>query len=226
MKKKILDAFKEPFQKQESIINLLIGGVLTFFPVINLIALGYLGIKLKKKIEQDRSCIKWEENIKALFMRGVFLLGIGISYVIIPVLLMFLGGRFMLSLSGGKILSLFYFRGQVLNIIGTLLLLIALYFLPFAICLYLEENDIKKGFQMRKILEKIFMVAKEYTIVYVIIIGLLALSLAFTLLLLNWVTGFLISGFVFFYDGLVITNILSKFFPRKSITISLLGVSE
>lgn len=132
----------------------------------------------------------------------------------------------MLSLSGGKILSLFYFRGQVLNIIGMLLLLIALYFLPFAVCLYLEENEIKKGFQLGKVLEKIFMVAKEYTVVYTVIIGLLAISSAVMFLFMNWLACFLISGFVFFYDGLVITNILSKFFPRKSILISLMDVSE
>jgi hypothetical protein len=226
MKKKIIEAFKEPLKNRERVMNLLIGGVLTFFPVINLIALGYLGTKLKKNIEQDKSCVKWEENIKGLFIKGLFLLGICVSYVIIPVLLMFLGGRFMLSLSGGKILSLFYFRGQVLNIMGTLLLLIALYFLPFAVCLYLEENEIKKGFQVRKILEKIFTVAKEYTVVYIVIISLLAISTVIMFLFMNSLACFLVSGFVFFYDGLVITNMLSKFFPRKSILISLTDVPE
>jgi len=226
MKKKILDAFKEPVKNRENMINLLIGGILTFFPVVNFISLGYLGTKLKKSIEQDKSAVKWDENIKNLFIKGSFLFLICISYVLMPVLLMFLAGRFMLTLSEGRIFSLFYFRGQVLNIIGTLLLLISLYFLPFAVCLYLEENDIKKGFKLRKILEKIFMVIREYTIVYVVIIGLLAVSIAAMFLFMNWLAGLLLGGFVIFYDGLVIIGILSKFFPRKAITISLLEVSE
>lgn len=226
MKKKIIEAFKEPVKSQKNVINILTGGVLTLIPVVNLVPLGYLGTKLKKNIEQDKSAVKWDENIKNLFIRGFFLFVICISYVIIPVLLMCLGGQFMLNLSGGRIFSLFYFRGQILNLIGALSLLIALYFLPFAICLYFEENDIKKGFNLDKIMEKIFKVPKEYTIVYVVIIGLLAASTIAMFLFMNWLAGFLLSGFVFFYDGLVITNILSKFFPRKAITISLLEVSE
>ncbi|MBN1445003.1 MAG: DUF4013 domain-containing protein [Candidatus Omnitrophica bacterium] len=226
MKKKILDAFKEPVRTQDNLINLLIGGVLTLIPVVNFISMGYLGAKLKKNIEQNKSSVKWDENIEKLFVKGAFLTFICLSYVIIPVLLLFLSGRFMVTLSGGRFLSLFYFRGQVMNIIGTLLLLIALYLLPFAVCLYLEDNDLKKAFKPRKILEKIFLIIKEYTVVYATIIALLAVSIIVLFLLMNWLAGLLTGGFIFFYDGMVISGILSKFFPRKAITISLLEVSE
>lgn len=226
MKKKIIDAFKEPVRTQENFINLLIGGVLTLIPVVNFISMGFLGTKLKKNIEQKKSTVKWDENIKNLFIKGAFVTFICLSYVIIPVLLLFLSGRFMVTLSEGRFLSLFYFRGQILNIIGTLLLLIALYLLPFAVCLYLEDDDIKKAFQSRKILEKIFMVIKEYTVVYATIIALLAISIITLFLLMNWLAGLLTAGFIFFYDGMVISGLLSKFFPRKTITISLLEVSD
>jgi len=181
-----------------------------------------LGTKLKKSIKQDKTPVKWDEDIKGLFITGFWLFVICISYLIIPFLLMFLGGNLMLSLSRGKILSLFYFRGQVLNLIGTITLLIAIYFLPFAVCIYLEEGEIKMAFKLQKVMEKIILVAKEYTISYLIIIGLITISVAFIFLFMNWVMGFLLSGFIFFYDGMVITGIISKFFPRKAITISLL----
>ncbi len=226
MKKKIIDALKEPVKNQENVINLLIGGVLTFFPVVNFIPMGYLGIKLKKSIEQDRSSVKWDENISKLFKKGAFLCLITLSYAIIPLLLLFLSARFMLTLSGGRFFSLFYFRGQILNIIGTLLLLIAFYFLPFAVCLYLEDDDLRNAFQFRKILSKIFLVIKEYSVIYVLLIALLSFSVVILFLLLNWIAGILTGGFIFFYDGLVISSILSKFFPRKAITISLLEVPE
>jgi len=224
VKKKIIDAFKDPFAGRENVINLLIGGIITFFPVLNFIPAGYLGTKLKKSIKQDKTPVKWDEDIKGLFINGFWLFVISISYLIIPFLLMFLGANLMLSLSGGKILSLFYFRGQVLNLIGTIALLIAIYFLPFAVCIYLEEGDIKMAFKLQKVMEKIFLVAKEYTISYLIIIGLITISVAFIFLFMNWVMGFLLSGFIFFYDGMVITGIISKFFPRKAITISLLEI--
>lgn len=226
MKKKISEAFKEPFQNRKNVINLLTGGVLTLIPVINLIPLGYLGTKLKRHIEQDKTPVKWDDNIKNFFVRGFFLFIIFLGYIIIPILLMCLGGKFMLTLSGGKILSLFYFRGQILNLIATILLLISFYFLPFAYCLYLEENNISIAFNFNKILERIFKIPKDYTVLYVVIISLLCASVVIIFLFMNWLAGFLLSGFIFFYDGLVITNLLSKFFPRKGITISLLEMPE
>lgn len=226
MKKKIIDSLKNPFDNRENVMNLLIGGTITFFPILNLISLGYLGTKLKRSIQQDKSPVKWDENLKGLFTTGLFLFIILISYLIIPFLLIFLGGSFMMTLSGGKIFSLFYFRGQILNLVGTITLLIALYFLPFALCIYLEEGNIKMAFNLQKVLEKIFLVVKEYTISYLIIIGLLTASISIIFLFMNWVTGFLLSGFLFFYDGLAITGILGKVFPRKAITISLLEIQE
>lgn len=224
MKKKIIEVLREPFTSRENVINLLIGGVITFFPVFNFISLGYLGTKLKKSIHQDKSPVKWDENIKALFITGFFLFIVCISYLIIPFLLMFLGGSLMLSLSQGKIFSLFYFRGQILNLLGTILLLVMLYFLPFAVCVYLEEDNIKMVFKLPKIVDKILLVVKEYTVVYLIIIGLFTISVSIIFLFMNWVTGLLLSGFLFFYDGLVIAGLLSKVFPRKSLTISLLEI--
>ncbi|MCX8082253.1 MAG: DUF4013 domain-containing protein [bacterium] len=226
MKKKVMDALKDPFNSRENIINLMIGGIITFFPVFNLIPLGYLGKKLKRSIQQDKTPVKWDENIKELFITGIFLFAILISYLIIPFLLMFLGGSLMLTLSGGKIFSLFYFRGQILNLLGTITLLIAIYFLPFAICVYLEDNDIKMAFKLQKIIEKIFLVVREYTITYLIIIGLIFISFTIIFLLMNWIAGLLFSGFLFFYDGIVIAGIISKIFPRKAVTISLLEISE
>ncbi|MCM8776727.1 MAG: DUF4013 domain-containing protein [Candidatus Omnitrophica bacterium] len=226
MKKKIIDSLKDPFNNRENVMNLLIGGIITFFPILNLVSLGYLGTKLKKSIQQDKSPVKWDENLERLFTTGLFLFIIWLSYFIIPFLLMFLGGSLMLTLSGGRIFSLFYFRGQILNLVGTITLLISIYFLPFAVCIYLEEGDIKMAFNLQKVLEKIFVVVKEYTISYLIIIGLLTASVSIIFLFMNWVMGFLLSGFLFFYDGLVITGILGKIFPRKAITISLLEISE
>lgn len=226
MKRKITEAFKEPFQNQKNIMNLLTGGILTLFPIINLVPLGYLGINLKKHIEQDKTSVKWDENIKNLFLMGFYLFLIILAYLIIPVLLMCLGGQLMLNLSGGRIFSLFYFRGQILNLLAAILLFIALYFLPFACCIFLEENNLAMAFKFDRILEKIFKVTREYTIVYIVIISLLAASAIFIFLFMNWLAIILFAGFIFFYDGLVIISLISKSFPRKAIKISLLEIPE
>ena len=221
MKKKIIDSFREPFKNPNCRLNLLIGGVMTFFPFINFISLGFLATKLEKSIEQDKTPVKWDENIRQLFIKGLKMAAIGGIYLVLPLLFALLGSFFILSLGQGKIFSIFYFRGQVLNIIATLLLLGSLYLLPFSVCLFLEGKSMKKGFDIKETMERILLVIKEYTAIYAIIISQLVISAIIILFLMNWVAGILIGGFIAFYDGLVITNLLCKFFPRKSININI-----
>jgi len=82
------------------------------------------------------------------------------------------------------------------------------------------------AFKFDRILDKIFKIPRDYTILYVVIVAMLTASTVAIFLFMNRLAGFLLSGFIFFYDGRVIINLLSKFFPRKAITISLLEVPE
>lgn len=221
MKKKIIDSFTEPFKNREFRINLLIGGIITFFPVINFIALGFLGTKLENSIRQEKYSVKWDENFKNLFTKGFKIFIIAAAYLLLPVLFALLGGFFIFTLAQGKIFSLFYFRGQILNIIGTLLMLISLYFMPFAICLFLESRDIKKSFDIKENLERIMLIPREYTAIFGVILLLLIISSVIMLFLMNWIAGILLGGFIAFYIGVVMTNLLCKFFPRRSININI-----
>ncbi|MCK9265894.1 DUF4013 domain-containing protein [bacterium] len=221
MKKKIIDAFKEPFKDQESRLNLLIGGVITFFPIINFVSFGFLGKKLENSIEQKKIPVKWDENIKEFFIKGFKIFIICLSYLLLPVLLAFLGGFFILTLAEGKIFSLFYFRGQILNIIATLLFLTSLYFIPFAVCMFLESGDIKKSFDLQENISRISLIPQEYLVIFGLSISLIVVSAVILFFLMNWTFSILLWGFIIFYDSLVITNLLSKFFPRKSISINI-----
>ncbi|MCM8808906.1 MAG: DUF4013 domain-containing protein, partial [Candidatus Omnitrophica bacterium] len=152
---------------------------------------------------------------------GINLFILILGYLVIPFIFLFLGVYFISILSHGEIVSLFLFRGLILIILSTILFLISFYFLLFGICVYLEENSLKKGFDLGEILERIFLIPKDYVIVYILIVGLLLISIVILTLLLNWVTGLLLSGFLFFYDFLVIANLLIKFYPRKAVNIQL-----
>jgi len=220
MKKKIIDAFSEPIKNNDCRLNLLIGGVIMLFPVINFVSLGFLATKLENSIDQKKVPIKWED-IRLLFIKGSKIFLICTSYLLLPVLFAFLGGFFITNLARGKIFSLFYFRGQTLNIIATLLLLITLYFLPFAVCLFLESKNIKKAFDIKENIGRIMLIPQEYTILFGIIIALLVVSTVIILFLMNWQAAALLGGFIIFYDNMVITNLLCKFFPRKSININI-----
>jgi hypothetical protein len=220
MRKKIIESFKQPFYKK-NLMDFFIGSIFMFFPIVNFISLGYIAEKLKSGLTLEKKNIKWDENFKNLFKSGLNLFILIMGYLLIPSLFFFLG-VFLISIpSGGEILSLFLFRGLILIVFSTLIFLIAIYFLLFGICIYLEENSLKKGFDLKEIIEKIFLIPKEYTIIYVLVVGILMTSIVILTLLLNWVTGLLFSGFLLFYDLLVISNLLIKFYPRKSVEVRL-----
>lgn len=220
MRNKIIESFKQPLYKK-NLMDFFIGSIFMFFPIINLISLGYIAEKLKSGINLEKKNIKWDENFKNLFKSGFKLFILIMGYLLIPFLFLFLGVFFISIPSGGEILSLFLFRGLVLIIFSTIIFLISIYFLLFGICIYLEENSFKKGFDLKEIIEKIFLIPKEYTIIYFLIVGILMSSIVILTLLLNWVTGLLFSGFLLFYDLLVISNLLIKFYPRKSVEVRL-----
>jgi hypothetical protein len=220
MRKKIIESFKQPFYKK-NLMDFFIGSIFMFFPIVNFISLGYIAEKLKSGLTLEKKNIKWDENFKNLFKSGLNLFILIMGYLLIPSLFFFLG-VFLISIpSGGEILSLFLFRGLILIVFSTLIFLIAIYFLLFGICIYLEENSLKRGFDLKEIIEKIFLIPKEYTIIYVLVVGILMTSIVILTLLLNWVTGLLFSGFLLFYDLLVISNLLIKFYPRKSVEVRL-----
>ncbi|MCX7916774.1 MAG: DUF4013 domain-containing protein [bacterium] len=203
-------------------MDLIIGGIFFFFPIFNFIPLGFISEKLRIGINLEKKKVKWDENFKNLFMKGIYLFGLILGYLIIPFLFLILGVFFMSNLSHGEIMSLFAFRGLILIMLSTILFLISLYFLLFGICIYLEENSLKKGFNLREIIDKIFLIPKDYTIIYIFTVGILMITIVILTLLLNWVTGLIFGPFLFFYDLLVISNFLIKFYPRKKVNISLL----
>jgi len=220
MRKKIIESFKQPFYKK-NLMDFFIGSIFMFFPIVNFISLGYIAEKLKSGLTLEKKNIKWDENFKNLFKSGLNLFILIMGYLLIPSLFFFLGVLLISIPSGGEILSLFLFRGLILIVFSTLIFLIAIYFLLFGICIYLEENSLKRGFDLKEIIEKIFLIPKEYTIIYVLVVGILMTSIVILTLLLNWVTGLLFSGFLLFYDLLVISNLLIKFYPRKSVEVRL-----
>lgn len=222
MKKKILEAFKLPLKDRQSRYDVVIGGVMLFFPVIHFFSFGYLMRKLQKIIELDKKPLKWDEDLGNLFLWGVKGFLVIAGYLAIPVLLMFLGGVFTTSLSGGKILSLFFFRGQVINLLMSGFFFLALLFLPIALACMLEENNLKKAFDLAEILRRILLVPRDYLLAYLAILLLYVFSVAFIVLITTWVIGLLCSGFLLFYDGLVTIHLVGKVFPRKSVKIPVL----
>ncbi len=220
MKEKIKECFKEPVRGKINLFNLLIGGVLTLFPIVNLIPLGYLTEKLRRRLENEEKVVGWE-NLWYLMKSGWDTLILILGYFCIAIFFVFLGIIFIFPLSKGKIMSIFFLRGIVLINIGTIIFLLGLFFLPFSIPVFLETKSLKKAFDIREVLSRILLKLNDYLVLYIIIIGIIVFSFAITFLFLNWVMGLLLGGFLYFYVGNVIINLISKFFPKKYFTVQL-----
>ncbi|MCM8818399.1 MAG: DUF4013 domain-containing protein [Candidatus Omnitrophica bacterium] len=220
MRKKIIESFKQPLLKK-NLLDFFVGGVLMFFPIINFISLGYVFEKLDSGINLEKKKIKWDEKFKDYFLKGFYFSVIVLGYFLIPLIFLFLGILFISILSEGKIASLFLFRGLILIIFSTILFLVSFYFLLFGLCVYVEKKSLKESFNLKIIIDKIFLIPREYTIIYIISVGLILFSMMIVTLCFNWVVGLLSSGFIFFYDLLVVSNLLIKFYPRKAIIVQL-----
>ena len=219
MKNKIYQSLKQPCQTKNNLFDILVGGILLFFPIINFLSLGYVTKKLQNIIALDKTSVKWDNNSKQLFLLGIQTAFILAVYAAIPFFFMFLGGFFMSNLSQGKIWSLSFLRGQILEIIASILLLIATYLAPMAICITLEDNNLAHAFDLRTILERILLNIRDYSLAYLSIFGIYLLSTILTVLFLNFFIALILAGFLYFYDGLFTVYLLGKVYPRKSVTM-------
>jgi len=220
MKRKIIEAFRTTVRSRRNAQDILIGGLLLFFPVVQLISIGFLMKKLEKILRLEKSNVEWDENLKEFLLWGLMGAGVIIIYLAIPFLLMLLSGFFVSTLSGGKILSLFFIRGQVINLVMILFFVLATFIMPFALCSMVEARNLRRAFNIPALLDRIFLVARDYLIIYTVILSLYILSFALIFLLLNIVSGLILAGFLLFYDGYLTVHLLGKVFPRQSITVA------
>lgn len=221
MKKQIKSILDIIWNEEKKYYNILLGGIFFIIPPLQFLSLGFLAQKMENLIALDMKNPKWDQNLGLIFKKGLMLAIILIGYLVIPFLFMFLSGLFTTILSKGKIMSLFFFRGQILGFLSDSLFIIALFFLPFAICEAVQEHSlglyISRGFDIPKITERILLVVQDYIKTFGIILGLYAISIVIIFLVLNHIIGFLLSGFIIFFDGLFSTYLISKVYPRKSI---------
>ncbi len=223
MRNQIKSILNTIWKDEKKDYNILLGGIFFIIPPLQFISLGFLAQKMENLIALDMKNPRWNENLKKFFKKGLMLAIILIGYLIIPFLIMFLSGLFTTILSNGKILSLFFFRGQILAFLSDSLFILALFFLPFAICEAVQEQRlgmyISRGFDISRIVERIFLVIHDYIKTFGVILATYAISVVIIFLALNHVIGFLFSGFILFFDGLFSVHLTSKVYPRKEIKI-------
>lgn len=205
----IMDEIKFPSKDSEWIQKVLIGGVVTIIPIVNLIACGYLLKVMKGAMDSKADMPKWEDWGN-LFINGLMAAIIGLIYMIIPTLILIIsaGGIVAAAVSGKTELLIGAMAGVAGGFLIALLLMVVLGFLiPMALSMYVKENSIGAAFRFKEVLSRIKSVFGDYLKVYIIVI-----ALSFILVVLSGipVLGFLIMIFGGFYIGAVAYNLFGK----------------
>jgi hypothetical protein len=165
------EAFKRPFL---DIKKLLIGIILSIFPIINFFAIGYILKNAKQSFTGKFGLAEWD-NWGDLFVKGLASFVISLIYFI-PALLVMLIGYMM---SG----TLFLFTGGIstglsalvfLLVLFIILVVLAAYLSPMAILNYIDKNNFGAAFDtetLKKTFNGLYFVAWIVGIIYMIVLN-------------------------------------------------------
>lgn len=197
-------SLKFPFQDEEWVTKILVGGLLNLLPIVNFLSMGFALETMRNGTRGQEEMPEWQDWGDK-FMLGLIAFVIGFIYSLIPVIIMTAGGAGGVlagGLAGGGL-----FGGSAL--IGILLWLAIIFFMPMAMANYVAKQQFGAAFALGEILEHIKPVLGNYAIAYV-----LALVLAFFLVLVAFipVIGWIIAIFGSFYVGVVFASVFGQLY--------------
>ncbi|MFH2011470.1 MAG: DUF4013 domain-containing protein [Pseudomonadota bacterium] len=176
-------AIRFPFNDEQWLQKLIVGGVLNIIPIINFISIGYAYQIFKSSLKKEEATMPEWKNWGDLFIQGLVIAVICLCYSFVPILVTSLG---ISLITKGWLAS---FLGALLIIIGFAVGLVITFFLPMAIVSYaLGEEQIGDAFKIGFILDKVKEILDSYLISYIVGIGAFVLiSLVLFIPLLKYI---------------------------------------
>jgi len=212
----IIEEIKFPSKDSEWIQKVLIGGIVSVIPIVNLIASGYLLKVMKGAMDGKPEMPKWDDWGN-LFMKGLMATIIGLIYMIIPILILLVSAGSMLAaaLSGNSEMLMGALAGAAGGFLIFLLLAVVLGFLiPMALSMYVKENNFGAAFRVGDVIARIKSVFGDYLMVYIVVI---ALYLILAILSGIPVLGLLIMIFGSFYISAVAYKMFGDVCARSKV---------
>ncbi|VUT27897.1 MAG: hypothetical protein SYNGOMJ08_00452 [Candidatus Syntrophoarchaeum sp. GoM_oil] len=212
----IESAIKFPINDENWIKKIVIGGILSLIPIVNLLVSGFYLKTMEKAINRSAGMPEWEGWCE-LFVKGLIGAIIAFIYLLIPtiVIAVMCGGAFLSAgaMGGeGAILAMFaaMFGGLA---IGGILAIIFGFFIPMALAMYVSSNSIGSAFKIGELLSRIKSVLGDYLITYVVVIVLMiVLSVISAIPILGWI----IAIFGGFYIGVVASKMFGEAYAASS----------
>ena len=166
----IKEAITFPLQDTQWTQKLIVGGVLNIIPILSFFSIGYAYRVFYDALKEEKPDMPQWNNWKDLFMNGLIIGVIGISYIFIPTFVNILG---IYLITKGWLSS---FLGGILLIIGFGGTLTAVLFFPMAIANYIAGGEqTGDAFKFSFILDEIRDVQDDYLASYLIGLGMIVL---------------------------------------------------
>jgi hypothetical protein len=203
-----------PMTDKDWISKVIIGGLLSIFPIINFIAYGYEFKVMKNAMNKKPGLPEWK-NFIDLFMKGLIIFIIVFIFMIVPMIIFgFLAGVSIISNLVYGFSNPYAIVASILPalIIGGILILIIGFILPMAIAMYIKSDKIDSAFKFNEIINRIKSVFSEYLTSYIVI---LILGFILGLIMLIPYIGWILFSFGTFYLGLVFANMFGELYLKS-----------
>jgi len=149
---------KFPMKDKDWLVKIIVGGILSIIPIVNLIAFGYEFKTMKNAINLKPGMPEWK-GFTDLFVKGIVVFVIALLYMIVPLIIFGFANPYSIIVT--MLPALF---------IGGILILIVGFILPMAIAMYAKSDNFGDAFKFGEIFNRIKSVLGEYIISYIVLI--------------------------------------------------------
>ncbi len=206
----IESAVKFPTEDENWVVKVLIGGIISLIPIVDLLATGFCLKVMKETINRTPKMPEWGDWGE-LFVKGLIGAIISFIYLLIPVIV-------IAAMTGGAVFSMGMRSGMPFPmmisamVIGGLLAVLFGFFVPMALAMYVSDGSMSDAFRIKEVVSRIKSVLGEYITAYIVIILLSVL-----LLLISGIPiiGWLIATFGSFYVGVVAAHMFGEVYTSS-----------
>jgi len=211
----ILEGLKSPTLDEDWLKKVVMGGLLSFIPIVNLVVSGYVLRRFRMAAMGEPNLPEWKEWGE-LFVGGLKLLVVTFVYLFVPILLIMLSA--ILSATGlgagGHAAS------EMLVISGTfvasVLMVVFALFWPMAAARLAMTDSIYEALRVGDIYHRIRMVLGDYLLTYVVYllvyVVLVIVYVALMTLPQTLFVGVVLSVFVSFYVYLALAGVFGRLY--------------
>jgi len=189
-------ALSFPFEDQDWVVKILIGGILSLIPIADFLVFGYVFNILKKSAQDGEYVLPAWDGWGRLFEQGFLVFLVGLIYFLIPFILIVIGGVFLVAIRHSYGVAPLIGLGILFLVLGGIIGFVIGLFVPMAMTLYAATGEFGQAFNFREIFSRIGGNAGNYALVIVINFGL---AIVLGIIRQIPLVGFLIGIFAVFY---------------------------